>query len=49
MTDLVHAGRAAPEALNAGAWLPDGGGSGGDRLWRAYADPVGHPLCLIVG
>lgn len=25
MTDLVHAGRAAPEALNAGAWLPDGG------------------------
>lgn len=43
VTDLERAHR---EALNAGATLLDDGG--GTRSWRVYADPVGHPLCLIV-
>ncbi|MFJ3905321.1 VOC family protein [Streptomyces sp. NPDC090025] len=42
---------AAHEAVVAlGAWRLDGeaaGEAGGDRSWRIYADPAGHPFCLV--
>lgn len=37
---------AAHEAVLAlGAWRLDSGA--GDRAWRIYADPAGHPFCLV--
>ncbi|MEV0000583.1 VOC family protein [Streptomyces sp. NPDC048370] len=37
---------AAHDAVLAlGASLLDDGG--GDRAWRTYADPAGHPFCLV--
>ncbi|MFI6643725.1 VOC family protein [Streptomyces sp. NPDC050504] len=27
----------------------DGQGGGGERGWRVYADPAGHPFCLVRG
>ncbi|MFF5932771.1 VOC family protein [Streptomyces sp. NPDC012508] len=37
---------AAHEAVvELGAWLLDDGG--GDRAWRIYGDPAGHPFCLV--
>jgi len=35
---------AEKEVLALGARLIDDGG--GDRTWRVYADPAGHPFCL---
>ncbi|MEU6982343.1 VOC family protein [Streptomyces sp. NPDC046324] len=31
--------------IESGAWLLDDGG--GDRAWRIYGDPAGHPFCLV--
>ncbi|MFE1233740.1 VOC family protein [Streptomyces sp. NPDC058745] len=31
--------------LALGAWQLDDGGD--DRAWRTYADPAGHPFCLV--
>ncbi|MCX5144031.1 VOC family protein [Streptomyces sp. NBC_00338] len=41
--DLAAAGR---EVLAAGATALDDG-AGTDRPWRIYADPAGHPFCLV--
>ncbi|NYV75995.1 VOC family protein [Streptomyces sp. UH6] len=45
--DLGVADLDAAEAgvLEAGATLLDAGDPG--RCWRVYADPVGHPFCLV--
>ncbi|MFF5923120.1 VOC family protein [Streptomyces flavochromogenes] len=40
--DLDEAGE---QVLALGATLLDAGGSG--RSWRVYADPAGHPFCLV--
>ncbi|MFF7177795.1 VOC family protein [Streptomyces sp. NPDC008121] len=38
--------QAAHDAVLAlGAWRLDDGGD--DRGWRIYADPAGHPFCLV--
>ncbi|MFF9473667.1 VOC family protein [Streptomyces roseolus] len=37
--------RADAEVLALGATLLDGGD--GKRGWRVYADPAGHPFCLV--
>lgn len=37
--------RAGGEALRSGATLLDDGH--GTRGWRVYADPAGHPFCLV--
>ncbi|NML51827.1 VOC family protein [Streptomyces sp. R302] len=37
--------RAGAEVLALGATLLDGGD--GKRSWRVYADPAGHPFCLV--
>ncbi|BBC32485.1 uncharacterized protein SGFS_037790 [Streptomyces graminofaciens] len=37
--------RAQEAVLDAGATLLDGGSDG--RSWRIYADPAGHPFCLV--
>ncbi|MFD6248173.1 VOC family protein [Streptomyces roseolus] len=37
--------RAGAEVLALGATLLDGGD--GRRSWRVYADPAGHPFCLV--
>jgi len=37
--------QAAQQALAAGARLLDAGS--GKRSWRVYADPAGHPFCLV--
>lgn len=37
--------RAQEEVLAAGATLLDEGPA--DRGWRVYADPAGHPFCLV--
>ncbi|MFI6524369.1 VOC family protein [Streptomyces uncialis] len=37
--------RAEPEVLALGARLLDAGP--GDQGWRVYADPAGHPFCLV--
>jgi hypothetical protein len=37
--------QAEERALGAGASLLDAGGAG--RSWRIYADPAGHPFCLV--
>jgi hypothetical protein len=37
--------RAQREVLAAGATLLDGGST--TRSWRVYADPAGHPFCLV--
>ncbi|MET7596812.1 VOC family protein [Streptomyces sp. NPDC005481] len=37
--------RAEETALESGAVLLDGGD--GRRGWRVYADPAGHPFCLV--
>lgn len=42
--DLDQAQR---QVLDLGATLLDDGGS--TRSWRVYADPVGHPFCLVRG
>jgi catechol 2,3-dioxygenase-like lactoylglutathione lyase family enzyme len=42
VTDLD---RAQEEVLAAGATLLDGGSD--SRSWRVYADPAGHPFCLV--
>ncbi|MFI6934991.1 VOC family protein [Streptomyces sp. NPDC050287] len=42
VTDLD---RAQQEVLAAGAALLDAGPDG--RSWRVYADPAGHPFCLV--
>ncbi|MFC8277955.1 VOC family protein [Streptomyces sp. NPDC057271] len=42
VADLAAAHDAVVEL---GAWLLDDGG--GDRAWRIYADPAGHPFCLV--
>jgi hypothetical protein len=42
VTDLDAAHHAV---LALGAWQLDEGD--GDRGWRIYADPAGHPFCLI--
>ncbi|MFI6480625.1 VOC family protein [Nonomuraea sp. NPDC050663] len=42
VTDLDHAHE---RALAAGAALLDDGD--GERSWRIYADPAGHPFCLV--
>ncbi|WP_329281614.1 VOC family protein [Streptomyces sp. NBC_00691] len=36
---------AQEQVLALGATLLDAGG--GDRGWRVYADPAGHPFCLV--
>ncbi|MGW2301109.1 VOC family protein [Streptomyces sp. NPDC001809] len=36
---------AEEQVLAAGATLLDAGE--GDRSWRVYADPAGHPFCLV--
>ncbi|MFF0885510.1 VOC family protein [Streptomyces sp. NPDC003456] len=42
VTDLNHA---EEQVLALGAVLLDGGS--GTRSWRIYADPAGHPFCLV--
>jgi catechol 2,3-dioxygenase-like lactoylglutathione lyase family enzyme len=37
--------RAQDQALAQGAALLDAGD--GDRSWRVFADPAGHPFCLV--
>src|SRR5688572_21114874 len=37
--------QAQKDALAAGASLLDDGAEG--RVWRVYADPAGHPFCLV--
>ncbi|MFF8266987.1 VOC family protein [Streptomyces sp. NPDC016562] len=37
--------RAQEQVLEAGATLLDAGPD--DRGWRIYADPAGHPFCLV--
>ncbi|MCC3653169.1 MULTISPECIES: VOC family protein [Streptomyces] len=37
--------RAQEDALARGATLLDDGG--GERSWRVFADPAGHPFCLV--
>ncbi|MFI9755332.1 VOC family protein [Streptomyces collinus] len=37
--------RAEEQVLTQGATLLDAGGGG--RSWRIYADPAGHPFCLV--
>ncbi|MFJ6755037.1 MULTISPECIES: VOC family protein [unclassified Streptomyces] len=37
--------RAQEQVLAAGAALLDGGEGG--RSWRIFADPAGHPFCLV--
>ncbi|MEU0072696.1 VOC family protein [Streptomyces sp. NPDC006332] len=37
--------RAQEEVLAAGATLLDAGSD--NRSWRVYADPAGHPFCLV--
>jgi Glyoxalase-like domain len=37
--------RSHEEVLANGATLLDDGG--GTRSWRVYADPAGHPFCLV--
>ncbi|MEU7603921.1 VOC family protein [Streptomyces sp. NPDC040724] len=37
--------RAQEQVLAAGATLLDGGADG--RSWRIFADPAGHPFCLV--
>ncbi|MDQ0788132.1 VOC family protein [Streptomyces sp. B3I8] len=37
--------RAEEDALERGATLLDGGD--GKRSWRVFADPAGHPFCLV--
>ncbi|MFB7321907.1 MULTISPECIES: VOC family protein [unclassified Streptomyces] len=37
--------RAQAQVLSLGARLLDAGSSG--RSWRIYADPAGHPFCLV--
>lgn len=37
--------RAQEQVLAAGARLLDDGS--GERAWRIYADPAGHPFCLV--
>jgi len=39
---------AEPQVLALGATLLRGGG-GGKAGFRVYADPVGHPFCLVWG
>ncbi|MFF2411211.1 VOC family protein [Streptomyces sp. NPDC058092] len=45
--DLVVADldRAQEQVLAQGATILDGGSDG--RSWRIYADPAGHPFCLV--
>ncbi|MFF7232716.1 VOC family protein [Streptomyces sioyaensis] len=42
VTDLD---RAQEQVLALGATVLDGGS--GERGWRIYADPAGHPFCLV--
>ncbi|MEV7399617.1 VOC family protein [Streptomyces sp. NPDC091267] len=37
---------AGAEAVAAGATVLDSG-AGSDRPWRIFADPAGHPFCLV--
>lgn len=37
--------RAEEHVLNSGGTLLDAGD--GQRSWRVYADPAGHPFCLV--
>jgi hypothetical protein len=37
--------QAEEQALRSGATLLDAGD--GQRSWRVYADPAGHPFCLV--
>ncbi|WP_210588935.1 VOC family protein [Streptomyces sp. GESEQ-35] len=37
--------RAEEQVLARGATVLDGGADG--RSWRVYADPAGHPFCLV--
>ncbi|MFE3940273.1 VOC family protein [Streptomyces sp. NPDC059118] len=37
--------RAQAQVLAQGAVILDGGSDG--RSWRVYADPAGHPFCLV--
>lgn len=37
--------RAQEEVLALGATVLDGGSE--ERSWRVYADPAGHPFCLV--
>ncbi len=37
--------RAQEKVLALGATVLDGGSK--DRSWRVYADPAGHPFCLV--
>ncbi|MFJ9569955.1 VOC family protein [Streptomyces bacillaris] len=37
--------RAQEDVLDQGAMLLDGGD--GERSWRVFADPAGHPFCLV--
>ena len=39
--------RAHAQVMDLGARLVDDGG--GTRSWRIYADPAGHPFCLVRG
>lgn len=42
VTDLD---RAEEQVLASGASVLDGGSA--ERSWRVYADPAGHPFCLV--
>ncbi|MGX2993252.1 VOC family protein [Streptomyces sp. JNUCC 64] len=39
--------RAREEALAAGAVPLDDGDGDGERGWQVFADPAGHPFCLV--
>ncbi|MFE3071894.1 VOC family protein [Streptomyces sp. NPDC059247] len=43
--DVPDAGAAHEQVLALGATLLDEGPA--DRGWRVYADPAGHPFCLL--
>ncbi|MFE1879653.1 VOC family protein [Streptomyces diastatochromogenes] len=40
-----HLDRAQEQVLALGARMLDDGSGG--RSWRVYADPAGHPFCLV--
>ncbi|MFD9209088.1 VOC family protein [Streptomyces sioyaensis] len=42
---VVDLGRAQEQVLAQGATVLDDGSDG--RGWRIYADPAGHPFCLV--
>jgi catechol 2,3-dioxygenase-like lactoylglutathione lyase family enzyme len=47
--DVDDVTEAEPKVLALGATRLDGGGGGPQSGFRVYADPVGHPFCLVWG